>query len=36
MRESKKHKKKGRLQLKNAKNTFCNKDTTQGDTYKKH
>lgn len=31
-----KHKKKSKLRLKNTKNTFCNKETHQGDTYKKH
>lgn len=25
-----------KLRLKNAKNTFCNKNTDDGDTYKKH
>jgi len=36
MRNSKKTKKKGKLHLKNAKDTFCNKPSDDGDTYKKH
>ena len=36
MRESKKQKKKGKLMMKNRKNSFCNKETADGDSYKRH
>jgi len=36
MRKSKLKKKKGKLMLKNRKDTFCNNPSIQGDTYKKH
>jgi hypothetical protein len=35
-KQFRKNKQKSKLRLKNAKDTFCNNTTDQGDTYKKH